>query len=376
MTNDNAFQHIHQSVIVPENFAGQRLDQIISALWPEYSRSQHQKWLKDGKVTVDGKIKKAKEKLIGGEKIILQAQLENKTEWVAESIPLDIIFEDDDIIVINKPAGLVVHPGAGNTHGTVSNALLAHDERFKMVPRAGIVHRLDKDTTGLMVAAKSLPAHTSLVEQLSNRTVKREYEAITTGVMRVGGTVNAPIGRSPHNRLKMAVSNFAKPAVTHIEVIEQFASNTRIRCKLETGRTHQIRVHTQHLKTPLVGDPLYGARNKLPANISHHLREILSNFKRQALHAYHLSFIHPITKETVSFTAKPPQDFLDLLNALREDYKKADAQDEYTDYAHFYDGAYCYEVGEDDDDFDDDFEDEDDYDDLDDYEDEQTTSSR
>ncbi|WP_018300830.1 23S rRNA pseudouridine(1911/1915/1917) synthase RluD [Fangia hongkongensis] len=351
MSHHTAFSDIHQNVIVPDELAGKRLDQVLSMLFDSYSRSQLQKWLKQGDILIDGEIKKAKDKLIGGEHISLNIALQTQTIWQAEKMPLDIIYEDQDIIVINKPTGLVVHPGAGNTSGTLSNALLAHDEAFSKVPRAGIVHRLDKDTSGLMVAAKTLSAHASLVDQLSKRKVKREYEAIATGYITVGSTIKTKIGRSPHNRLKMAVTPTGKDAITHFIILERYRGHTRIRCKLETGRTHQIRVHMQHVRAPLLGDPVYNPRLKLVKGSSEALQEVLKNFKRQALHAYKLAFIHPITKEEVTFSAKPPEDMQSLIKLLREDakalYEYQDSFDDFEDFDEF-------EAYDDDDDYGDD----------------------
>ncbi|WP_119342650.1 23S rRNA pseudouridine(1911/1915/1917) synthase RluD [Facilibium subflavum] len=352
MPHHTAFEAVHQSVIVPESFAGKRLDQVLSQLFSDYSRAQLQKWLKQGDILVNGQEKKAKDKIIGGEHITIDAKLEAQTKWLAESMDLDIIYEDEDIIVINKPAGMVVHPGAGNTTGTLSNALLAHDKAFESIPRAGIVHRLDKDTSGLMVAAKSLVAHNALVSQLSKRQVKREYEAIATGYITTGGTIKTKIGRSPHNRLKMAVTPTGKEAITHFMILERYRGHTRIRCKLETGRTHQIRVHMQHVRAPLVGDPLYNSRLKLPRGISAELDQILRDFKRQALHAYKLSFKHPVTKEIVTFEAKPPKDMQILIKALRDDANQLYQYDDMFDDF--------------DDDFADDFDDAEDWDDFDD----------
>ncbi len=351
-------KNIQQNVIAPESCAGQRLDQCLSSVFSDYSRSQLQKWLKEGAILVNGEVKKAKDKIIGGEEIALNAALEDKNHWQPEDIPLDIIYEDDDVIVINKPEGLIVHPGAGNLSGTLSNALLAHDPAFAKVPRAGIVHRLDKDTSGLMVAAKSLKAHASLVAQLSKRQVKREYEAIATGYITVGSTIKTKIGRSPHNRLKMAVTPTGKDAITHFVVLERYRAHTRIRCKLETGRTHQIRVHMAHIKAPLVGDPVYNPRLKLARGLSDEAQTLLKDFGRQALHAYKLAFIHPVSNELVEFSAKPPKDMQDLIQTLRQDaeslysYADDDFDDDYFEFADDYDEFDDFEDHEDYDDYD------------------------
>jgi 23S rRNA pseudouridine1911/1915/1917 synthase len=321
LSHHKTFESIQQSVIVEESSAGKRLDQILAEMFPDYSRSQLQKWLKQKKITVDGALIKGKQKLIGGETIRIDLEIESQTGWTAEDIPLTIVYEDNTVIVINKPVGMVVHPGAGNTSGTLSNALLHHFPDIESVPRAGIVHRLDKDTSGLLVAAKTLKAHTSLVEQLQNRTVTREYEAITTGVITAGSTINQPIGRNPHHRTRMAVSEFGKPAITHFNVLEKYRGHTRIRCKLKTGRTHQIRVHMQFLNAPLLGDQTYNVRLRIPNGADQALIDALRQFKRQALHAYKLAFIHPETGKEVSFTAKPPEDMQQLIAILRQDVR-------------------------------------------------------
>ena len=319
MLKHNPSEQILQNVIVDLSLSGERLDVILSKAFPDFSRSQLQKWLKQGHILVDGKVRKAKEKLLGGESIQLRAEMETQTNWSAEPMALDIVYEDDDVIVINKPVGLVVHPGAGNYSGTLSNGLLAYFPEIRNIPRSGIVHRLDKDTSGLLVVAKTLKAHCSLVEQLQERTVKREYEAIACGYITAGGTVDAPIGRSPHNRLKMAVTKLGKPAVTHFNILERYRSHTRIRCRLETGRTHQIRVHMSHINAPLLGDPLYNKRLKLDGRMSDVLKELLRQYKVQALHAHKLAFIHPSTKETIEFKAKCPKEMQHLIKVLRED---------------------------------------------------------
>lgn len=334
---------IEQNVIAPESFAGKRLDQCLSTLFSDYSRSQLQKWLTKGCILVNGKVKKAKDKIIGAEIIELNATLEDRNNWQAENIPLNIIYDDNDVIVINKPAGLTVHPGAGNLSGTLSNALLAHDPSFAKIPRAGIVHRLDKNTSGLMVAAKTLKAHAALVTQLSKRQVKREYEAIATGYITVGKTIKTKIGRSPHNRLKMAVTPIGKKAITHLVVLERYRSHTRIRCKLETGRTHQIRVHMAHIRAPLVGDSVYNPRLKLARGLSDEAQGLLKDFKRQALHAYKLAFMHPVTSEVVEFIANPPEDMQSLIHVLRQDaeslysYDQDDFDDDYFGFANDFD---------------------------------------
>ena len=306
---------------VPISFAGSRLDQVAAELFADHSRERLKGWIKSGALIVDGHTGKPKDRLAGGEWLQLSATLEEQVRFEPEAIPLDVIYEDDDILVVNKPAGLVVHPAAGNPDGTLLNALLHHSPSLAKVPRAGIVHRLDKDTTGLMVVAKTLAAQTSLVEQLQARTVAREYDAVCVGVMTSGGTVDAPIGRHPKDRKRQAVHASGKPARTHYRVVERFRSHTHVRCRLETGRTHQIRVHLAHRRFPLVGDPVYGGRLKLPAGASEGLKTLLREFPRQALHARQLGFDHPSSGEAVTFSAALPDDLLLLLDYLRDDHE-------------------------------------------------------
>ncbi|MFI0400683.1 MAG: 23S rRNA pseudouridine(1911/1915/1917) synthase RluD [Thiolinea sp.] len=303
--------------IVPPEMAQQRLDQVVASLCPQYSRSQLQKWIKSGQVLVDNKPLKPKERLTGGEQIIIHATQEVQTRSEAEEMPLDIVYEDDDILVLNKPADLVVHPGAGNWSGTLVNGLLHYDPKLEYLPRAGIVHRLDKDTTGLMVVAKTLEAHNSLVEQLQERDVSREYLALVQRPVIAGGTIEANIGRHPIERLKMAVVEGGKEAITHYRVEERFRHHTLLRVALETGRTHQIRVHLTANNMPIVGDQLYGGRPRVPAGISGELREALQTFPRQALHATRLGLNHPITEEALEWEAPVPADMETLLALLR-----------------------------------------------------------
>lgn len=310
---------LHRDERIPEVMAGMRLDQAAAELFPDFSRERLKGWIKQGALSVDGGQARPKDKIHGGEQLALRAVLEDEVRWEAQAIALDIVFEDDDVLVIDKPAGLVVHPGAGNADGTLLNAVLHHCPQLAAVPRAGIVHRLDKDTTGLMVVAKTLAAQTSLVEQLQARSVSREYDAVVTGVMTAGGTVDAPIGRHPKDRKRQAVTASGKPAVTHYRVVERFRGHTHVRCKLETGRTHQIRVHMAHRRFALIGDALYGGRLKLPAGASDTLKEILREFPRQALHARKLAFIHPASGKTVEFRTELADDLLMLLDYLRVD---------------------------------------------------------
>ncbi|MCE8031027.1 23S rRNA pseudouridine(1911/1915/1917) synthase RluD [Halomonas daqingensis] len=306
---------------VPISLAGSRLDQAAAELFADHSRERLKGWIKEGALTVDGRPGKPKDKMAGGEWLELVATLEEETRFEAEDIPLDIVHEDDEVLIIDKPAGLVVHPAAGNPDGTLLNALLHHCPSLTAVPRAGIVHRLDKDTTGLMVVAKTLAAQTALVEQLQARTMSREYDAVCVGVMTSGGTVDAPIGRHPKDRKRQAVHPSGKPAVTHYRVVERFRTHTHVRCRLETGRTHQIRVHLAHRRFPLVGDPVYGGRLKLPAGASEELKTLLREFPRQALHARKLAFLHPASGEAVEFRAPLPDDLLLLIDYLRDDHE-------------------------------------------------------
>lgn len=313
-------EQLEVDIQVPAQFAGQRLDQAAAELIPDYSRARLQNWIKGGQLTVDGRTAKPKDKLFGGELLCLRAELEPQGEWRAQPMDLDIVYEDDSLLVINKPAGLVVHPAAGNPDGTLLNGLLHHCPALELVPRAGIVHRLDKDTTGLMVVAKTLPAQTDLVDQLKARSVSRLYDAIAQGALTGGGTVDAPIGRHRQNRLKMAVlEHGGKEAVTHYRVQERFRAHTHLRCQLETGRTHQIRVHMAHIRHPLVGDPLYGGRPKLPPEAGAELVAALQQFPRQALHAAELSLIHPESGEVMHWSAPMPEDMLRLIELLRVD---------------------------------------------------------
>lgn len=305
---------------VPEEMMGKRLDQILAELFRDYSRSKLKQWILEGKVLVDGvTVDRPREKLIGGESIQVNGTLEVQVKHQAEPIDLNIVYEDDDILVIDKPQGLVVHPGAGNSDGTLLNALLNHVPNIEQVPRAGIVHRLDKDTTGLMVVAKTIPAQTHLVEQLQAREISREYEAVVIGTMVAGGLVDQPIGRHATKRTSMAVRETGKPAVTHYRVREKFREHTHLRLKLETGRTHQIRVHMSHMRFPLVGDPLYGGRPRLPKAAAPELVDTLRGFRRQALHAAELGLHHPITGEWLQWQSPLPEDFVHLLDVLRVD---------------------------------------------------------
>jgi len=299
---------------------GLRLDQVLADLFPEYSRSKLKTWIQDGNVAVNGEvITVPRHKMQMDELVTVQAEMDVQVTSEAQDIALNIVYEDEHILVINKPADLIVHPGAGNPSGTVLNALLNHCPEIDKVPRAGIVHRLDKDTTGLMVVAKTIPAQTHLVDQLQRREMSREYEAVALGTMVAGGIVDAPIGRHATKRTHMAVREMGKPAVTHFRVIEKFRAYTHLRLKLETGRTHQIRVHMAHIKHPLLGDQVYGGRPRLPKGASEEFIAALRGFQRQALHAAQLSLFHPETEEWMTWKAPLPQDMQDLLKAVKKD---------------------------------------------------------
>jgi 23S rRNA pseudouridine1911/1915/1917 synthase len=309
------------NITVPVELAGRRFDQALAELFPDYSRSRLTTWIKSGAALLDGATAAPRQIVRGGESIALVVKPEREIGAQAQDIALDIRYEDADVIVVNKPAGLVVHPGAGNADGTLQNALLHHDPKLAEIPRGGIVHRLDKDTSGLMVVARTMRAHTSLVEQLSAREVHRQYAAIVYGSMISGGRVDAPIGRHPHDRLKQAVREDGRDAVTHYRVRERFRAMTLVECRLETGRTHQIRVHMAHVRHPLLGDSQYGGLLKLPKGASPEFIAALRAFKRQALHAERLEFLHPKSGKTIAVEAERPADMEALLAALREDMR-------------------------------------------------------
>jgi len=308
-----------RQAIVPDTAAGRRFDAVLAELFPEYSRSRLSEWIKSGDVLLDGVPVRGRDPVRGGEVATLHAVQETQTHAEPEDIPLDVLYEDEHLFVLDKPVGLVVHPGAGNSSGTLVNALLYRDPSLSALPRAGIVHRLDKDTSGVMVVARTLQAQTALVEQLSARQVHRQYLAVVVGALVAGGTADAPIDRHPRDRLRMGVREDGKEAITHYRLRERFRAHTALECRLETGRTHQIRVHMAHLRHAIVGDPLYGGALKLPKGASEELVAALRGFKRQALHAETLEFVHPMTGQPLRNSAPAPADMQHLLKVLRED---------------------------------------------------------
>ncbi|NOR42009.1 MAG: 23S rRNA pseudouridine(1911/1915/1917) synthase RluD [Gammaproteobacteria bacterium] len=306
--------------ILTEEFAGKRLDVVMAELFPDYSRSRLKIWIEQGQVLVNGEKAKPKTKMSGDEELQLTVQtIESETSCVAEDIPLNIVHQDESIIVVNKPVGMVVHPAAGHYSGTLQNALLYFDESLAAIPRAGIVHRIDKDTSGLMVVARNLSAHKYLVHQIQKHEVVREYQAVIHGVLTSGGTVDQPIGRHPRDRIKMAVRENGREAVTHYRLLERFREHSHIKVQLETGRTHQIRVHMSHMRHPIVGDPVYAGRQRVPAGAQADLLAFLQSFKRQALHAWRLSFVHPENGDDVLYEAPLPEDMLQLIGLLQAD---------------------------------------------------------
>lgn len=317
----NESPRIIQSAQAGPGLVGMRLDQAAAALFPDYSRGQLQKWLRAGELLVDGQQLKLTYRISGGETLALDAQPERQGEVLAENISLDIIHADEHLLVINKPAGLVVHPAAGNPDGTLQNALLYFDPDLASIPRSGIVHRLDKETSGVMVVARSLKAHHGLVGQLQNRTMSRTYEAVVFGETDPDSSISTDIGRHPVHRKRMAVVQFGKPAVTHYQRVRLFHGFSQLSVSLETGRTHQIRVHMQHIGHPLVGDPTYGRSKKSIKGMSKLLADTVNEFPRQALHAYHLSFLHPADGRIVSFEAPRPKDMEELLAVLENEAK-------------------------------------------------------
>lgn len=307
------------SAVFPPEHAGKRLDQALVMLFPEFTRSQLQQWIADGRVRIGGVQPRKRDRIRGGERVEIDVPTAPVTTAAAQDIPLDLVYEDAELLVINKPPGLVVHPGAGNREGTLMNALLHHAPALAALPRAGIVHRLDKDTSGLLVVAKTERARQHLIAQLAARTVEREYVALVDGVLIAGGTVAAAIGRHRRDRTRMAVSSSGREAISHYRVLKKYRVHTLVQVKLESGRTHQIRVHMAHLHHPVVGDPVYGGRLRLPKGCSELLAEQLRGFKRQALHAVKLSLIHPASGKKMSWAASVPADMGALMEALADD---------------------------------------------------------
>ncbi len=312
-------EKISVSAVIPDEMANTRLDQAAAQLFPDYSRSRLQHWIKSGELCVDGKGARSRDKVFGGEQLSIGAELRDEGHWQPQAIDFGLVHEDEALLILNKPAGLVVHPAAGHSDGTLVNALLNHCPALAQLPRAGIVHRLDKDTSGLMVVAKTLEAHHSLVKQLQARSVRREYEALVFGAMTGGGTVDQAIGRHPQQRKKMAVVKGGKEAVTHYRLLKRFANFSHVRCLLETGRTHQIRVHMAYIKHPLIGDPQYAGRPRIPKGASERLIEALRSFSRQALHARRLELVHPISQELSQWESALPDDFAGLVRTLAEE---------------------------------------------------------
>ena len=309
-------------ITLPPELSGRRLDQALAELLPQYSRTRIQRWIEEGAVRVNGLAPRARDVVVGGEVAALEARIDAETGVAAEKLPLDIVHQDASIIVLNKPPGLVVHPGAGNREHTLQNALLAHDPKLARVPRAGLVHRIDKDTSGLLVVARTLEAHTALVAKLAAHEIEREYLAVCTGAMTGGGTIDEPIGRHRTQRIKMAVRSDGRAAVTHYRIEKRYRAHTLARVRLETGRTHQIRVHLAHAGYPIVGDPVYGGRRRIPAGATPALKAALDGFQRQALHAARLTFTHPGSGKPVKFEAPLPADLATLLGALERDARE------------------------------------------------------
>jgi 23S rRNA pseudouridine1911/1915/1917 synthase len=305
-------------IIIPERMIDKRMDSALSEMLPDYSRSKVSAWIKSGEALIDNKTFKPKDKVTGNETVRLILKQKDNNHWLPEKLNLDVVFEDDDIIVINKPFGLVTHPGAGNWSGTLANALLYYDSNLSNLDRAGIVHRLDKNTSGLMVVSKNVKSQKFLVEQLQTHSVEREYSAIVYGHMISGGSINEPIGRDSKDRVKQAILVNGKEAITHYRAIDRFKSHTHVKAILETGRTHQIRVHLSHIGHPLIGDSMYGGRVRFPKKASQELKDGLINFQRQALHSKKLTLTHPVTGKSMSWKADLPEDMQDLLSILRK----------------------------------------------------------
>ena len=304
---------------LPAAAAGLRFDQALARALPQYSRAQLKSWIESGAARAEGRALRGKDRVLGGERVRIEARFASLSEVGAETLPLAVVFRDRALLVIDKPAGMVVHPGAGNPRHTLQNALLGLDRKLALVPRAGLVHRLDKETSGLLVVARTPEVHTALVAALAAREISRQYLAVCTGVMTGGGTIDQPIGRHRSQRVRMAVRRDGRPAVTHYRVLQRFRAHTLVRVALESGRTHQIRVHLAHIGFPIVGDPLYGGRRRLPAGCTPALAAALGAFHRQALHAERLALTHPVTGRRMQWQAAPPADLQALLRALEGD---------------------------------------------------------
>ena len=310
---------IQIDTVIPEEMSGKRLDQALAKLLPEHSRARLQGWIRDGYVLIDKKLMRPRDKIQGGEQVEIQAEIEVQISASPENIPLQIVFEDEYLIIINKPAGLIVHPGAGNPQHTLMNALLHHDQKFEQVPRAGIVHRLDKGTSGLLVIARTPQSHTSLVKQLQTRDMHREYVTIVSGTMTAGGTIDQPIGRHPKHRTRMAIVKNGRTAITHYRIIRKYRHHTQLQVNLETGRTHQIRVHMTWHHHPIIGDPVYGTKKQLVKGMDSNLANIVTAFPRQALHARAIQLLHPHSDELMTWEAPIPEDITALIDSLELD---------------------------------------------------------
>jgi len=332
---DQKHEEHEMEASVGADLAGARLDQALAALFPDYSRSRLQAWTREGRVSVNGEQRRPRDKVALGDTLRVRALIEDQVACEPQDIPLHMVYEDEHILVIDKAANLVVHPAAGNPDGTIQNALLFHDPNLIELPRAGIVHRLDKDTTGLMVIAKSQAAHKRLVDAIAAREIKREYRALVIGSMPAGGTIDMPIGRHPTQRTRMAVNPMGKPSVTHFRVLEHFRGHTLLKVMLETGRTHQIRVHMAHLRHPIFGDPVYGGRLHLPGGASQDLKGVMRGFKRQALHAKRLELAHPVSGRRMRFSCAIPADMRAVIDALAVDANIHWTDPDYEDYAGF-----------------------------------------
>jgi 23S rRNA pseudouridine1911/1915/1917 synthase len=320
MDPSTASDNIRRAVRIEPRLAGQRVDKAAAELLPEYSRTQLVAWVRDGSLTLDGRTVPAKQRVFGGEELALNAAPPQSARWdVPQAVGFDVIYEDEHLLIVDKPPGVVVHPGAGNPDGTLVNGLLQLRPALAALPRAGIVHRLDKDTSGLLIVAASSIALRSLTAALGRHDVSRRYRAVVEGVLTGGRTIDAPIGRDPGNRLRQRVASAGRPALTRVQVLERYRAHCLVAAELETGRTHQIRVHLSSIGHPLVGDRRYGARGRLPPRPSLELLEAIRGFRRQALHAVELEFAHPVTGESLSFAAPMPDDLVNLIGCLERD---------------------------------------------------------